>query len=418
MVTPAPSPFAVHWDLDPEVAFLNHGSFGACPRAGARGAGASCARELEREPVAVHGARARGRCSTRPAPSWRASSARSRRPGLRAERDDRRQHRAALARARARRRAAGRPTTPTTPAATRSTSSPSATGARVVVARVPFPIDASEAGASTPCSARSPPRTRLALVDHVTSPTGLVLPVAEHRARARRARRRHAGRRRARARHAAARRRRDSAPPTTPATATSGSARPRAPASCTCARDRQRGGPAARRSATARTPPRTDRSRFRLEFDWTGTDDPTRVPLRARRRSASSAALLPGGWPALMRAQPRARARRRAACCAARSASRRRPRRDDRRRWPPVPLAERRAGSAPARRRAIRCRRSCSTATASRCRSCPGRRRRAGCCASRPSSTTRSRSTNCSRARRARSGRAAHARRPQCLTRW
>jgi isopenicillin-N epimerase len=51
-------------------------------------------------------------------------------------------------------------------------------GARVVVARLPFPLPDPEA-IVRPLLAAVTPRTRLALLDHVTSPTALVLPLAK-----------------------------------------------------------------------------------------------------------------------------------------------------------------------------------------------------------------------------------------------
>ena len=45
--------------------------------------------------------------------------------------------------------------------------------------------------------------------------------------------------------------------------------------------------------------PRTERSRFRLEFDWTGTGDPSRL-LCLPEAIRYVGGLLPGGWPAVM----------------------------------------------------------------------------------------------------------------------
>ena len=82
------------------------------------------------------------------------------------------------------------------------------TGARVVVASVPFPLSTEQEVVEAVLACASP-QTRLALIDHVTSPTALVLPVARLVAELRNARRRDAGGRRARSRHGAARARRD-----------------------------------------------------------------------------------------------------------------------------------------------------------------------------------------------------------------
>jgi isopenicillin-N epimerase len=163
------------WCLDPSVTFLNHGSFGACPSAVLE-VQTSLRMEMEREPVDF---------LVEVLPSRLDAAREALAAFLSAAPPDLVFVTNATAGVNAVLRSAilvpgdELLLTNHTYAACRKTVDYVAgrTGSRVVVAQLPFPCRDEEEIVSSVMKCVSP-RTRLALLDHVTSPTALVLPIA------------------------------------------------------------------------------------------------------------------------------------------------------------------------------------------------------------------------------------------------
>ena len=168
------SPFAALWPLDPAVSYLNHGSFGACPTAVLEKQAALRA-ELEREPVDF---------LSRALPTRLAAVRSALGAFTGADPDDLAFVPNATTGVNAVLRSldlrAGDELLTTShvyPACRKAMEFvASRAGARVVVAAVPFPV-AGEDDVVAPVLAAVTPRTRLALLDHVTRLTALVFPV-------------------------------------------------------------------------------------------------------------------------------------------------------------------------------------------------------------------------------------------------
>lgn len=302
---------AALWPLDPAVTFLNHGSYGACPKAVLEHQAALRA-ELEAEPVLFLGRKL----------DERLDLARARLGEfVGADPDDL----AFVTNATGGVNAVLRSlafwsgdevlTTDHCYAACKNTLDYVAgrAGVKVNVAVVPFPL-ASPDEVVAAVMAKVTPKTRLALLDHITSPTALVLPIA-----------RLVSELDARGIDTVV----DGAhgPGMVPLDLnTLGAAyytgnchkwlcTPKGSAFLHVRRNRQ----AAIHPLTishGHVGEREGRTRFRLEFDWMGTSDPTAwltVPMAIDYLGS----LVPGGWPALMARNRALALEARAVLCAA-----------------------------------------------------------------------------------------------------
>jgi isopenicillin-N epimerase len=285
---------ATLWPLDPGIIFLNHGSFGACPSEVLRHQ-AALRDELEAEPVRFLSRELDGRLEVARAALGAFLGAD---PEDLAFVPNATSGVNAVLRSLAFSPGAELLTTDHAYNACRNALEFVATrwGVTVVVARVPFPV-ASPDEVVAAVMARVTARTRLALIDHVTSPTALVLPVARLIAELS-------------ARNVEVVVDGAHAPGMVPldlrslgATYYSGNCHkwlcaPKGSAFLWVRRDLH---PEVRpltisHGASVSYP---GRSRFRLEFDWTGTQDPT-AWLTVPRAIEYVGSLVPGGWPAVM----------------------------------------------------------------------------------------------------------------------